>query len=439
MISNLAERIRREGLLKPGGFYLIALSGGCDSAGLLFLMKEMQETEGFRLHALHVNHGLREEAPADELFCRKLCGRLAVPLSVFREDVAGRSAREKTSLEEAGRMLRYERLRKMAGILGADAVLTAHQRDDQAETVLLALMRGSGLAGLCGMEKRRPFEGATELIRPLLDISRAELEAYLREKGEAWREDATNSDETYSRNFVRRTLIPLMERRFPGASERIGAAAGHLREAEGYLERQADAWAAENREGDSLPLAAFSCLDPGLRCHAWRQFLGAAGLRDLSREHYDRLKELPKKPSGTRIGLPGGRSVIREQESIRLIAEKPAQADEKTPHWEVRLLPRPDGIKIPDTPYTKWMNRAIITPGLCLRHRQEGDYMVLANGKKKKLARFMVDEKIPVSRRDGIWLLADGSHVLWVVGYRLSHAARVPESADVIAEVSIDL
>nr|MBQ6242898.1 tRNA lysidine(34) synthetase TilS [Lachnospiraceae bacterium] len=437
--SALAERIRRKGLFRKGGLYLIALSGGCDSVSLLFLMKELAEAEGFALHALHVNHVLREDAAADEAFCVELCGRLSIPLHVFREDVTGFSARNKISLEEAGRNCRYARLRETAGLIGADAVLTAHQRDDQAETVLLALLRGSGLSGLCGMEKRKPFAGSTELIRPLLDISREELEKYLREKGETWREDDSNADETYSRNYVRRTLLPLMEERFPGAAEHVSAAAEHLREAEEYLRHQADAWLSENAQGDVLLQEPLARLDPALRYYVWRQFLAGTGLRDLTEVHFDALKELPEKTSGTRAVLPRGRTVVREQDGLRLVAGTFLTDPEPVPRLEIRTFPRPAALKIPDTPYTKWMDCAIITPDICLRHRQRGDYLILANGKQKKLARFLVDEKIPLGERDSLWLLADGPHILWVVGHRLSYAARITESTETVAEVKISL
>ena len=438
-VSALAERIRREGLLRQGGLYLIALSGGCDSVSLLFLMKELAVTEGFGLWAVHVDHGLRKESAEDAAFCTELCQRLSVPYSVFREDVAEAAAQEKIGLEEAGRNRRYACLRKMAEVLGARAVLTAHQRGDQAETVLLALLRGTGLSGLCGMEKRRPFCGDTELIRPLLDVSREELETYLREKGETWREDGSNAEEEFSRNFVRGTLLPLMEKRFPGAAERMSHAADNLREAEEHLKRQADAWLAENAAGAVLPLKPLKALDPGLAYYVWRGFLAPSGLRDLTRTHYDALKDLPERSSGSVAVLPGGRTVIREQNGLRLITETGQNGPETVPCLEIRTFPRPDPLKIPDTPYTKWMDCAIITPDICLRHRQKGDYLILANGKQKKLARFMVDEKIPAGERDSLWLLADGPHVLWVVGHRLSHAARITDSTETVAEIKISL
>ena len=117
----------------------------------------------------------------------------------------------------------------------------------------------------------------------------------------------------------------------------------------------------------------------------------------------------------------------------------PQDGPETVPCLEIRTFLRPDPLKIPDTPYTKWMDCAIITPDICLRHRQEGDYLILANGKQKKLARLMVDEKIPAGERDSLWLLADGPHVLWVVGHRLSHAARITDSTETVAEIKISL
>ncbi len=437
-LSAAAERIRRKGLFRKGGRYLIALSGGCDSVSLLFLMRELAEADGFSLHALHVNHGLRAEAAADERFCAELCGRLGIPLSVFRENIAEIAGREKISPEEAGRNRRYARLSEMAEVLNADAVLTAHHRDDQAETVLLALLRGTGLSGLCGMRERRPLAGRTELIRPLLDMSRAELQDYLNGLGEPWREDESNTDPAYARHYVRTALLPLMEERFPGAAGRIASAAAHLREAEDVLRRQADLWLAENVPEDVLPADRLVAEAPGLQYYIWRQFLDASGLRDLTREHFDALLELAGKSSGSRVVLPGGRTAVRQQNGIRLFADPTVPEKAETPRLSVRTFPRPDSLNFPQNPYTKWVDYAIITPDICLRHRQEGDYLILANGKRKKLARFMVDEKIPLTERGAYWLLADGSHILWVIGSRLSYAARVTESTETVAEIRFE-
>ena len=343
-------------------------------------------------------------------------------------------------LEEAGRNRRYERLRETAKRLGACAVATAHHADDQAETVLMNLLRGSGLAGLCGMEEDRPLGDGIRLIRPLLKVSRRELEAFLKEEGQPWQEDETNRDSRFRRNFIRNRLLAACGEISPDPAAAIGRAAEHLKDAQAYLLRQAAAWQSENgvdvSRTDTLPLSFLRQTDPALQYVLWRIFLEAhGGLKDVGERHFDALKALAEQESGSRLMLPGGRTILREQESIRLLSD----LGEKKETWSfrIRLFPWKEGLKIPAGTYTKWIDYDIIKNPLCLRTRQEGDYLILPDGSRKSLARFMIDEKIPLGKRDTVPLLADGSHVLWVIGYRLSAAAYIGSGTRTAAEIQV--
>ncbi len=424
--------------MQPGGRYVLALSGGCDSLCLLFLLQALRESEGIEFCALHVNHGLRAEAAADEAFCVSRCAALGIPLMVYREPVAREAERRGLGTEECGRLLRYERLSQAARLFRADGILTAHHRDDQAETLLFQLFRGSGLPGLKGMSPLSQTPQGVPLIRPLLGISRAELESCLKELGESWQEDISNQDISYSRNYIRQQLLPATEEHFPWARARIASAAAHLEEAHRYMEEQARLWLAEYRQGHVLPLPAFRNTPPALRFYIWRGFLEDSGLKDLGESHYQALKALPDAASGTRLQLPGKRCLWREQESIRLLgADLTQEGPDTPPAFTLRTFPWQEGLKIPDTPYTKWMDYDIIKDGLCLRHRQEGDYYYINPEQKKSLARFMVDEKIPLGLRDRIWVLAQGAHVLWIVGRRISYKARIGAGTKTVAEIQL--
>ena len=202
------------GLIPPGSGVLCALSGGADSMYLLCRLLEGRERYGWRVCAAHLNHGLRETAGRDEKFVRDWCGRRGVPLAVGLEDVAGYARREGLSLEEAGRTLRYRFLGQAALEAGCPLIATGHHAGDSAETVLMNLIRGCGLKGLAGIPERRD-----NIVRPMLEVSRGEIEAYLKEHGVPHVEDETNADpEAAARNLLRQKVMPVLRELNPRAA-----------------------------------------------------------------------------------------------------------------------------------------------------------------------------------------------------------------------------
>ena len=209
-------------LLPPGSKVLCAVSGGADSMCLLHMLSQREDIS---LVAAHFNHQLRgEEADRDEGFVREVCEQWGIPLSVGRGDVEAFARREKLSIEEAGRTLRYTFLFRTAEEENCGLIATAHNAEDNAETLLLHLLRGSGLQGLTGISPR-----LHQLVRPLLTTSRREIEAYLSEYGVPHMEDSTNSNDSYTRNRVRHQLIPLLEEMNPGFVRRLGDTLPRLR------------------------------------------------------------------------------------------------------------------------------------------------------------------------------------------------------------------
>ena len=264
------------GLIPPGSGVLCALSGGADSMYLLCRLLEGRERYGWRVCAAHLNHGLRETAGRDEKFVRDWCGRRGVPLAVGLEDVAGYARREGLSLEEAGRTLRYRFLGQAALEAGCPLIATGHHAGDSAETVLMNLIRGCGLKGLAGIPERRD-----NIVRPMLEVSRGEIEAYLKEHGVPHVEDETNDDVNYTRNKVRHQLLPLLEELNPQAAAHIAAAARRLREDEEELSRQAAPLAAEGLDipdGVALPVRVLREAPRPLALRACAGLLERAGL-----------------------------------------------------------------------------------------------------------------------------------------------------------------
>jgi tRNA(Ile)-lysidine synthase len=302
---------------------VVGLSGGGDSVALLDAMVTLQERGGVRVIAAHLDHGLRPDSADDAAFCRSLCERLGVTFRSAVADVRARAASERGGIEQAARSARYEFLRAVRRETGAAAIAVAHTRDDQAETLLLRLLRGAGATGLGGMRPRRG-----RIVRPLLGISRAEVRAHLRERGLAWREDPTNTDLKRVRNRIRHELLPYLEARFnPALREGLLAdEAEHLRaEADALLDVIGHA------EGDALVIdrmALGQAPAPVARV-AVRQALGrAGGLGRIGAVHIERILALARSaaPSGRRVPLPGGREVRYGHGALRLGPRPPVVA-----------------------------------------------------------------------------------------------------------------
>jgi tRNA(Ile)-lysidine synthase len=254
------------GLFKAGERVCVAVSGGADSVALLLALVEanMESAQnkiplGVVLRAAHVHHGLRgAEADGDEAFVREVCERLGVPLTVFRVDTAARQAAEGEGVEEAARELRYEALRGLMASGAVDAVATAHTLDDQAETVVMKMLRGAWTEGLGGISpvleirsseethvsearQRAPASGQQQegrIVRPLLGVRRVEVEAFLRERGQVWREDATNRDVSLTRNRVRHVLMPMLREFNPGVDALLARTAEIAREEEAFWQSE---------------------------------------------------------------------------------------------------------------------------------------------------------------------------------------------------------
>ncbi|WP_416467938.1 tRNA lysidine(34) synthetase TilS [Pseudomonas sp. LFS044] len=252
----------------------IAFSGGLDSTVLLHLLADHARSQQTPpLHAIHVHHGLQPAADAWPAHCKAVCDRLGIPLTVIHVQVTPGA-----SPEQAARDARYAAFK---GVLGAgDVLFTGQHRDDQAETLLFRLLRGAGLRGLSAMPVQRPL-GQGQLVRPLLAVSRTQLHTYAQRHGLAWIEDPSNNDTAYTRNFLRAEVFPLLQQRWPQASQNLARSAEHLGEALGLLDELAQADLAEAGEGgcvawpglDSLDLATLVALSPARQRNALQHWL----------------------------------------------------------------------------------------------------------------------------------------------------------------------
>ncbi|MCI9288286.1 MAG: tRNA lysidine(34) synthetase TilS [Oscillospiraceae bacterium] len=406
------------GLIPPGSGVLCALSGGADSMYLLCRLLEGRERYGWRVCAAHLNHGLRETAGRDEKFVRDWCGRRGVPLAVGLEDVAGYARREGLSLEEAGRTLRYRFLGQAALEAGCPLIATGHHAGDSAETVLMNLIRGCGLKGLAGIPERRD-----NIVRPMLEVSRGEIEAYLKEHGVPHVEDETNDDVNYTRNKVRHQLLPLLEELNPQAAAHIAAAARRLREDEEELSRQAAPLAAEGLDipdGVALPVRVLREAPRPLALRACAGLLERAGL-GAQAVHLERVLALAlgDDPSAG-ADLPGGRA-YRQYELLVLAPgadpEPPAPAqlregEQAWGEWRIWCTPAPCPAKAYISPWEFYLR----PEAYLVRPRREGDRLTLGRRPEKTVKKLMIEGKVPARRRARVPVLALGGRAAAVGG-----------------------
>ena len=406
------------GLIPPGGGVLCALSGGADSMYLLCRLLEGRERYGWRVCAAHLNHGLRETAGRDEKFVRDWCKRQGVPLAAGRADVPAFVRREGLSVEEGARILRYRFLSETAEAEGLALTATGHHAGDNAETVLMNLIRGCGLKGLAGIPERRD-----NIVRPMLEVSRGEIEAYLKEHGVPHVEDETNDDVNYTRNKVRHQLLPLLEELNPQAAAHIAAAARRLREDEEELSRQAAPLAAEGLDipdGVALPVRVLREAPRPLALRACAVLLERAGL-GAQAVHLERVLALAlgDDPSAG-ADLPGGRA-YRQYELLVLAPgadpEPPAPAqlregEQAWGEWRIWCTPAPCPAKAYISPWEFYLR----PEAYLVRPRREGDRLTLGRRPEKTVKKLMIEGKVPARRRARVPVLALGGRAAAVGG-----------------------
>ena len=398
-----------------GGRVLVALSGGADSVALLRLLMEA----GVEVSAAHFEHGIRGEASvADMEFCRKLCARLRVPFLCERADVpAARLPGE--GLEAAARRLRYAFLRRAKEAAGASCIATAHHAGDQAETVLMHLLRGAGPTGAAGMRER---EG--DLWRPLLRVKKQDLVSYLRERGQSWREDATNAIADTPRNALRLDILPRLEAIYPGAALALCRFAESQAVENDLLEEEAARWARCRVE---LPGGAFWPLSPPPAPALLRRFFRVQLGAGAAWERVRALTALCEAPRG-RARLPDGRDVEKTERGLYIC--RPPSHDLSVPLALAgdtllsdlgRIIAAPCApVPIRDDPFAQALARAALS-GAEVRFRRAGDWMrPLGMRGRKLLSDVFTDRGVDRPLRDHVPLVARGSEVLWAVGVGIS-------------------
>lgn len=399
MLNKLLGQIREYDMIKPGQHIICACSGGADSVALLFGLYLLREQLGFRLSAAHYNHRLRgEESDRDELFVRELCERLDLACFVGSGSIvpAGKG------LEAAAREARYDFFSSLDG-----TVATAHTADDNAETVLLHLVRGTGLKGLGGIAPVRPG-----LIRPMLTVTRQEVLAFLEEYHLRFVEDGSNGSDAFLRNRLRHHVMPLLRQENPRISENLSHMAMGLRRDEAALAALT---------AQPMPdVQTLRSMEPALRARVLERFLRDSGVKEPERRHIAMAEQLvfSDHPSA-RADLPGGVAIARSYDTLTVLREQPRLQRQQVCCPGVTPLPQL-GLQLVCEPARQLGCTAdcfvVRTCGtVTVRARQSGDQLT-GSGGKRSLKKLMIDRKIPARQRDIMPVLCDEQGILGVFG-----------------------
>ncbi len=450
MQEKVFAYLRQWNMIQPGSTVLVGFSGGADSTALLQLLWEYSQQVPIQIEAVHVNHGIRgEEALRDQKFCEQFCQERQISFTTVQEDVPAQAAKEGISLEEAGRNARRRVFEQLSEKHHASVIALAHHQRDQAETMLFRLMRGTGLRGLCGM---RPVNG--KYIRPLLCVDRPQIEQYLNEQGIQWVEDGTNQELEYTRNQIRHGLLTPMEQVSPGCVTRMAGTAARLSEVEDYLEQELHKAEGQylqiEKDSARIQLDAFENLHPAMQKMLVRRALEQlpGGLRDVEAVHVEQICTLAYGKRGSRIPLPSKNTAVleydhivlkqgygREREETEVPCGSSGTYEFQGAQYEVTVENRDKNQEIPVNRYTKWFDYDKIRQEVVLRTRRPGDYLSTGPGAHKKLKDYLIDCKVPRESRDGLTVLADGNHILWVVGMRISEEYKVTEQTKMILKI----
>ena len=467
---NLQDRvydtIRQHHMIDAGDHIIVGVSGGADSICLLHVLWELQGRLQMELRAVHVHHGLRETAERDALYTKTCCEAWGIPLRTVYADVRREAAERKQGLEETGRDIRYAVMRAESGSWkeqteraaetrtendaapGGFRIAVAHHREDCAETVLLNLCRGSSLSGLAGIRSTRG-----EIIRPLIDCDRRDIESYLREQGIAWCTDETNADLGYTRNYLRGVILPGLREHVNGrTAEHLCRTAQDLQEAEDFLQQETQKARSACLCGEGEEIYSRRQL-LGLHPYLRRRVLYAAlreaagGARDLTFSQVEEMERLLEGTGTASVDLPGNLQARMVYDRFRITGREEQDRSENedgtwlpmTPEaYAARLLPfAGDLSKIPRGAYTKWFDYDKIGQFPTFRTRRQGDRMAVAADAHKKLARIMVDRKIPAALRERIVLPAAGREILWVPGGPVHQEYRITEGTETVLELTL--
>lgn len=463
LLSSVRDFLARSGAIPSGSTVLVAVSGGQDSCALLHALAALREEFCLRLHAAHLHHGFRgAEADADAAFVRDFAASLGVPCTIERQDVPDMARRLHLSAQQAARRARHRFLERVAGEVGAERIALGHTRDDRVETILLNILRGTGLEGLRGL---LPVSGRR--VRPLLSVPRTETQAYCRQHGIAYREDPSNRSLRYRRNRVRAELLPLLESYYnPKVRDSLLRLAHLAAEEVVYLEQEARAAYARARLREAPEQVALSApmlaeLPVALRRRVVRVAIGIVQghLEDIEFATVERalagLEKAVQRRRRFQFSLPPGNMYVSVDADCLTVFRLPPPVAARfleyplplpgqvaTPEWGVvfqaAYAETPACLPSVRDARRACLNAETVQPPLVIRTWQPGDRLQpLGMSGTRKLQDLFTDRKVPKDTRSRVPLIADAAGILWVVGHAVSERARVQPETRRVVEIAV--
>ncbi|NLJ96265.1 MAG: tRNA lysidine(34) synthetase TilS [Clostridiales bacterium] len=472
MINRVSEYIKSNKLIEKGDRIVIGVSGGADSVCLLHILFTLYKDTDVKLIGVHVHHGIRgKEADEDENFVRDLCNNLGIEFIVYHHDMKLTAKEEGLSEEEAGRKIRYQSFLEASKENKCNKVAIAHNKNDKAETFLFNLFRGSAVKGLTGIKPMVTMKTDTDditIIRPLLFVSREDIERYLRDVGLSFQSDLTNFSDLYTRNKIRNRILTYAKDNInPGVVDHITQAANILGETYDFIDKYSCnrfmAIVSESNNSYEYDVNELMEEDIVIQKEVIRKILGnlAGKFKDIEKKHIEDILALGMKQVGRRIHLPYGMIALKKYDKVKIYLK-----DNKIKNMEDYNKIEPVEINIPGRTYlgkedvyidtkifcneknesfpqnscVKWFDYDRIENTLILRTRRTGDYLQInSQGGRKKLKDYFIDLKIPKEERDRILLVADGNHIIWIIGYgnRISENYKISEKTNHILSMKL--
>ncbi|MBP3664122.1 MAG: tRNA lysidine(34) synthetase TilS [Tyzzerella sp.] len=460
VFHKVEEYVSKRNMIQKEDKLIVGVSGGADSICLLFVLMELQKKLAFEMVVVHVNHGLRgEAADGDEAYVRKVCKEHGITCEVYRENVEWIAKERKQSTEEAGRHVRREAFMQTMEKYGGTKIALAHHMNDSVETFFMNLARGTGIQGMGGI---RPIAGV--YIRPLLCLERKEIEEFLQEKNIPYCIDATNEEDDYTRNRLRNHVIPYMEREVNTRTvAHIGETMNQLQELQIFLQEQTEIYCEQcvkqHEKGYILLESSFFKAPTSLRPFIIKRVLVqiCQKEKDIHEVHLQQILELFQKQVGRQLDLPYAMQGKRTYEGVCIYKKTEPNVEPMSVQVSFEDANRQEiewgNIKVicrllkNDSAHTMCMEKNntmgfdydIITHGVCIRTRQPGDYITIhPDGRRQKLKSFFINEKIPEEKRDQILLVADGNHILWIVGFRTNCVYQVGKHTKRVLEIQMN-
>lgn len=450
MFDRVNKSLLAENILTYDMGIVAGVSGGADSIAMLDILYKLSEIYNIYIKVVHVNHGIRgKEAKRDADFVESICQKYSLDYKLINVDASAYSRDNKMSIEEAGRNLRYKyfyeevkfikSIKKISNI----RIAIAHNKDDNAETILMNLVRGSGLKGLAGIKLKRDI-----IIRPLLSISRKEIEEYIRENGLSYITDSSNLGNDYTRNRIRHNIVPELVNNINKKSvDNIVRAGKFIEMADEYISLEAKVFCEKYllKKDDSIYIKDEDIYSKSkiLRAYIFKNILEglSKSAKDIAAAHIEDIDKLRHLKTGKKLSLPYNIEARKDYSGIFLYKKEDIKGEvifdikKEKNKIQTKILDYKPDIDIPKSKYHKYFDYNLSGENYEIRFRKTGDYIYINGLGKKTVKSYMIDEKIPSAIRDRIPLIANGSHILWIIGYRISDYYKINKNTEKILEI----